>query len=188
MLRNECGSVRNGSKQEREDQTMTTSINDACFERVKVSRQRTGEGGFPLPGPLACARYALTEGAEADDALLRAERSGDRRNNDRQRDACNEWGQAGYMILSGLISLPRLPELKFPDGNARPALWAYGATMGELAAFLQQAACGVPFDRSFRALAWAWTCWRLYAEAHRWDAVQLIDDTCSAFEAKHAAG
>jgi hypothetical protein len=53
---------------------------------------------YPLPSPLDCVRYALTELGEYEDAMLRAERTGDKRNNQRPSDARRELGQVGEML------------------------------------------------------------------------------------------
>lgn len=55
-------------------------------------------GCYPLPSPLDCVRYALTELGEYEDAMLRAERTGDKRNNQKPSDARRELGQVGEML------------------------------------------------------------------------------------------
>ena len=164
---------------------MTITVNDACRERVQISRERTGNGGFPLPDPLSCVRYALTEGAETDDEFLRAERSGDVRNNDRQRDARKEWGQTGYMILSAVIQLEGVVLLDRHIDNTDP-LWNYGATMGCLADYVVECATDHTLAKMGHSLVWAWLHWRRCAKGRGWDAVELIEETCAEFEKKHA--
>ena len=53
------------------------------YERTHLSRNRTA-GAFPFPELRPCIDYAICEFAgELRDAMLRDERTGDRRNNDK---------------------------------------------------------------------------------------------------------
>jgi hypothetical protein len=66
-------------------------------------------GCYPLPSPLDCVRYALTELGEYEDAMLRAERTGDKRNNQKPSDARRELGQVGEMLGAANIQLEHAP-------------------------------------------------------------------------------
>ena len=95
------------------------------YERVRLSRERTA-ATFPLPNVLDCIRYAITELAEYEDALLRQERASDKRNNDKQHDPRSELGQALYMLLSAAVQFGepseprRLPAVSVAGLRATP--------------------------------------------------------------------
>ncbi len=81
------------------------------YERTHLSRNRTA-GAFPFPELRPCIDYAITEFAgELRDAMLRYERSGDRRNNDKAHDQQAELGDAFYMLLSACIRADHAPAL-----------------------------------------------------------------------------
>lgn len=81
------------------------------YDRTHLSRNRTA-GAFPFPELRPCIDYAICEFAgELRDAMLRYERAGDRRNNDRQHDQRAELGDAFYMLLSACIRADHAPEL-----------------------------------------------------------------------------
>jgi hypothetical protein len=42
-----------------------------------------------------------------------------------------------------------------------------------------------PFSESGHPLAFAWLYWLRYGELRFWHPLELIDETCAAFEAKH---
>lgn len=162
----------------------TLALSRWCIDRVRASRRRLAGSPFNLPDPQRCARYAITEGAETDDEFLRAEYD-DVRNNDRERDACAEWGQTGYMILSALMQVQYIEDIFNRPCTQTDPLWMYGAMTGCLANYVQEVAVGHPFARSGQSLCWAWMYWLRYAELRGWDAGDLIDETCAAFERKH---
>ena len=152
------------------------------YERVKLSRERTA-GTFPLPNVLDCIRFAICELSEYDDALLRQERTGDKRNNDKAHDPRNELGQALYMLLSAAVQLEC-------DCNVSP----YSAN-DRFAAYVDSvrglASCAYYGNgRAIGALMWyvddAYAVLCSLAAANGWSVDALIDDTCAAFEAKHA--
>lgn len=147
------------------------------YERVQQSRQRTA-ATFPLPPPVDCIRYAITELAEYDDALLRQERAGDKRNNAKDHDPRIELGQALYMLLSACVQRRHQPRGGFYV-HGPTCRSAYAKTLGVLASMLD----------NFHAedLSAAYTHIVVLAARHSWDVDALIDDTCAAFEAKHAA-
>lgn len=156
------------------------------YERVRLSRERTA-ATFPLPSVLDCIRYAITELAEYDDALLRQERTNDKRNNDKAHDARSELGQCGYMLLSALLQLPGpfycgtkynrdgvlhgTYYFALLHGLTRAATHAmYPASMGDAVSYLHQ----------------SWGELVRLADVHGWPVDALIDDACAAFERKHA--
>ena len=156
------------------------------YERVKLSRQRTA-GVFPLPSPLDCIRYAICELAEYDDALLRLERIGDKRNNARQPDPRAELGQAFYMLLSAAVQVGYEPNgldtFRAPDhrlGHYAVALRNIGNVLCGVLDSASPEHVAYQMDDAYRALLWI-------AAAHGWDVAALVDDACAAFEAKHTA-
>ena len=79
--------------------------------RVQVSRERTAET-FPFPALRPSLDYTICEFAgELRDAVLRYERTGDVRNNDKAHDQQAELGQAFYMLLSACIKADHEPVL-----------------------------------------------------------------------------
>lgn len=161
------------------------------YARVKESRKRTA-GTFPLPSPLDCIRYAICELAEYDDALLRIERTGDKRNNERTLDPRAELGQALYMLLSAAVQWRITPQAYTLPPCGR--LHAYGSALSWLLGFTldptgQQLAAPLT-DRQRVALSpsvsGSYTALCAIAAARDWDIDALVDETCAAFEAKHA--
>ena len=152
------------------------------YERVQLSRQRTA-GVFPLPNVLDCIRYSICELAEMDDALLRQERTGDKRNSDKAHDPRSELGQALYMLLSAAVQLRCDCDVTPQDASDKFA--AYVASMRCLVS------CAYYADRQTTgALMWhvddAFAVLCSLAHGHGWSVDALIDDTCARFEAKHA--
>jgi hypothetical protein len=168
------------------------------YERVQLSRQRTA-ATFPLPSVLDCIRYAITELAEYDDALLRAERTGDKRNNDKAHDARGELGQALYMLLSAYAQWDAQPDLHIYQ-KERHEQWLdsvmYFSAMQDLAHLASDAYCvvgkDVPryelpvLDDLLGVADEAYTDMCELALLRGWPVDALIDDTCNRFEAKHA--
>ena len=163
------------------------------YERVKLSRKRTA-GAFPLPSPLDCIRYSLCELCEYEDAMLRLERIGDKRNNARQPDPRAELGQALYMLLSAAVQWSIKPKRYDPlSEQTRLHLyssalnWLTGFTLSPTSAHLvppfsaaRRVALGVPVSGAYNVLC-------ALATLHGWDVDTLVDDTCAAFEANRAA-
>ena len=153
------------------------------YERTHLSRNRTA-GAFPFPELRACIDYAITEFAgELRDALLRYERTGDRRNNDKAHDPRSELGQALYMLLSAAVQLRCDCDVTPQDASDKFA--AYVASMRCLVS------CAYYADRQTTcALMWhvddAFAVLCSLAHGHGWSVDALIDDTCARFEAKHA--
>lgn len=173
--------------------SIDTAVFPLSIYRVELSRKRTEGSALTLPDPYTCARYGLTEGAECDDANLRLDRTGDFRNNARNDDPRKEWGQCGYMILSALIQLPNAQHIYAKVGDRlhtlyelepRPMRW-YASTMNCLAQYLIEHVTLHPFAVSGQSLCWAFMYWAQYATLRGWEPAKLIDETCTAFEAKH---
>ena len=159
------------------------------YERVQLSRQRTA-GVFPLPSVLDCIRYAITELAEYDDALLRQERTGDKRNNDKAHDPRSELGQALYMLLSAAVQIPR--ELSDFPGRANNVQQEYAAALFGLSQAMSYAERWMNSNYPKLQFDMITTFCGAYdhicklAGVHGWPVEALIDDTCTRFEAKHA--
>lgn len=152
----------------------------SAYERVKLSRQRTG-ATFPLPGVSDCIRYAICEMAEMDDAWLRIERAGDKRNSDKAHAPSAELGQALYMLLSAAVQHGVEPALY--DYSGYTSLW-YVEVLKWLADLLQALCDGyTALDQEFSG-CYSTMCG--LAAFHGWDAAALVDAACAAFEAKHA--
>lgn len=160
------------------------------YERVKLSRERTA-GVFPLPSVLDCIRYSLCELCEYDDAWLRLERTDDKRNNRANtHNPYAELGQCAYMLLSAAVQTNSQPwvMLHMPPASTRRA--AYTRLLRSLANALDDMDLA---DRGMVMLAEspfcdAWTNLCILTATNKFDIDALIDDTCAAFEAKHAMG
>lgn len=163
------------------------------YERVKLSRKRTAST-FPLPSPLDCIRYALCELCEYEDAMLRLERIGDKRNNDRQPDPRAELGQALYMLLSAAVQWGIKPK-RYDPLSQQSRLHLYSSALNWLTGFTlspvnthlapplsaaRRVALDIPVSGAYNVLC-------ALAAVHGWDVDTLVEDTCTAFEAKHAA-
>lgn len=154
------------------------------YERVRQSRELTA-ATFPLPSVLDCIRYAITELAEYDDALLRAERTGDKRNNDKAHDPRGELGQAIYMMLSAYVQLGYGPV--YMTSVSSSVVLSYFDVMYALAA------AGVAWTETPRDGLWVrrkfddgYSGLLDLCIANKFDIDALINDTCARFEAKHA--
>ncbi len=139
---------------------------------VQESRDLTALA-FPLPDVAGCVDYAITEAGEYLDAILRAKRTGDKRNNVKDSDERREWGQCGYMIASAMIQIPNCEmESDCDDSDIYSALqW--------LCAFQQH-----PSEIAWQ-LADSLETWKAVCDANGWDAAELMAETCTAFERKH---
>ncbi len=138
---------------------------------VQESRDLTALA-FPLPDVAGCVDYAITEAGEYLDAILRAKRTGDKRNNVKDSDERREWGQCGYMIASAIMQIPGFPM----DGWRGEKISVYSVT-GYLCSY-----------RTSPALFWLTSSlcdWVDVCTANGWDAADLLIDTCTAFEYKH---
>ncbi len=151
------------------------------YERVRKSRELTA-ATFPLPSVLDCVRYAICELAEYDDALLRQERTGDKRNNDKAHDPRNELGQALYMLLSASVQFGAGPV--YQGGGT--VIVSYFDAMYALAAAGMAWAEPSQGLWAKRKLDDAYSALLDLCNANKYDVFALIDDTCAVFEAKHA--
>jgi len=126
---------------------------------------------FPLPDVAGCVDYAITEAGEYLDAVLRAKRTGDKRNHDKDSDERREWGQCGYMIASAMIQIPDFP-METPNVG------------GSVYTILQDL-CSYRQSPGADWLTYALADWAFACNANGWNATDLLIDTCTAFEYKH---
>jgi len=150
------------------------------YERVQQSRQLTA-ATFPLPSVLDCIRYAITELAEYDDAMLRAERTGDKRNNDKAHDPRSELGQALYMLLSAAVQRSTPLHTVVSWRLADPGYITAMVMLCEVAQCIMDSNCTPTLHMDY-----AYTAMIVLAATNGWNVDALIDDTCAAFERKHA--
>jgi len=169
------------------------------IEIVRVSRCGT-KGVFPLPDGNGCIDYAITEGGETVkafrdmcidaalfnateylDAVLRQNRSGDKRNNDRNHTPRKEWGQCGYMIASAIIQVPNIDSYDNDDFEAYES--PDNTTLYQVIAFL----CNVRDDVTGRDTPEldALDFWHAFAVKCGWNPADLLSETCADFERKH---
>lgn len=158
------------------------------YERVKLSRERTA-ATFPLPSVTDCIRYAICELAEMEDAWLRIERADDKRNNVRQSSPYDELGQAVYMLLSAAVQLGVAPKLlaTYRDHDTYIDAYAYALyTLAALLTMMQRSQ--VDAERLQMVFDAAYSGIYATGAINGVDSVfdSLIDDTCAAFERKHA--
>lgn len=162
------------------------------YERVRLSRERTA-GTFPFPALRPCIDYAICEfGGEYRDALLRDERSDDKRNTDRRHDARAELGDSFYMLLSACIQADHEPEFKPVVTMTRRR------RCNEIVRYLTHADDDAERIENGQETERAWDVMRMnfdyaysnmvaIAASYGWPVDALIDDTCNAFERKHGA-
>lgn len=149
---------------------------------VRRSRERTA-AVFPLPDFDDCLDYAITEAAEYLDAVLRAKRAGDKRNNDKQHDPRSEWGQCGYMIASAVIQ----------DNTDYLDIFEWGAYASSIMTSEHDVIRFLCAIRSGESEATqlehpaidALDKWHAFAVRCDWHPAVLLRETCEAFEAKH---
>ena len=169
------------------------------IEIVRVSRHNTN-GVFPLPDGDGCIDYAITEGGEIVkafrdmcldaalvnateylDAVLRQDRSGDKRNNNRTHTPRKQWGQCGYMIASAIIQVPNIDSYDNDDFEAYES--PDNTTLYQVIAFL----CNVRDDVTGRDTPEldALDFWHAFAVKCGWNPADLLIETCADFEWKH---
>jgi len=163
------------------------------YERVQQSRALTA-ATFPFPDLRSCIDYAICEFAgEYRDAVLRDERTGDKRNTCRTHDARAELGDSLYMLLSACIMAEHEPV-------DRPIVaWTYRRRCNEIVRHLTHAADNAArldgettshddaMDYVQRSLDAAYADMiALAAINHGWDADMIVEDACQKFERKHA--
>lgn len=161
-------------------------------ERVKLSRNRTCPQ-FPLPVFNKCVRYAIQECGETDDAWMRIEEPGHKRNNERQPDPRREWGQVGYMILSAAIQRGKDRQFRC-DHVHSPAYLLAGFGEEYFGRVVMALGMTLIYDceinttlKAVEQLRVAFAAWVHVCRCYAWDPDELIDETCMAFETKHAA-
>ncbi len=142
---------------------------------VKESRNLTALV-FPLPDVAGCVDYAITEAGEYLDAVLRAKRTGDKRNHDKDSDERREWGQCGYMIASAMMQIDGCPmETAIPPDDS-------GSVYSVLVSL-----CGyqrrITYDPDW--LVEGLQDWTVVCSTNSWTAAELMAETCTAFERKH---
>jgi hypothetical protein len=161
------------------------------YERVQLSRQRTADV-FPFPELRPDIDYTICEFAgEYRDALLREERSGDKRNTARDHNPRSELGDSFYMLLSACIKAEHKPVCHpVPDWNRR-------RRCNEILRSLTRAADEAArldgettshddaYDGVCRHMDEAYSNMITLVHSHGWDVDHLVDETCTRFEQKH---
>jgi hypothetical protein len=160
------------------------------YERVRLSRERTA-ATFPLPNVTDCLRYAICELAEMDDAWLRLERRDDKRNNERTHDPRAELGQAFYMLLSAAMQLgiePAAPSDILYRWSVYESIYASALkSMARLLDMSMMPAEAVSPDYAQGAFDAAYYAMFAAGALYDWDDLDImVDETCTAFERKHA--
>lgn len=142
--------------------------------RVWESRRRLRDV-YPLPGVRDCYLYAVTEVGEYVDAVLRRERVDDKRNCEREMDERWEFGQAGWMICSGLMQ----------EVGVMGRWWEWGdeVLVGECD-WVDVMRCLLDVLRGGSGVS-ALSAWWLACEGYGWDPMNLIDEVCEAVERKY---
>jgi hypothetical protein len=122
---------------------------------------------YPLPSPVDCIRYALTELGEYEDAILRNERQSDKRNNGRERDWQAELGQCGEMIGCALIPFQRTGDIHLTRYPAQTR----AAAVGNLAIAL-----GIELadGSNYHTLFVTFDCWLGLCAYHQLDPLLLL--------------
>lgn len=151
------------------------------LQRVVDSRWETNLT-FPCPNCEDSTWYALSEAGETASSLMYQRRPADKRNNNRDRDPRAEWGQCGYMIATAINNESFEPVARILD---LPPTSAYCQTVESLSIALDYEAQGF-HNEAILNLASALDSWVDFCTLNGWDAEALIDETCAAFEAKHA--
>lgn len=147
-------------------------------EIVRVSRERTA-GVFPLPTVDDCIDFAITEAAEFIDALKR-ENDTYKRNNDKEHNKRNEWGQTGYMICSAIIQTDTDHLDRF---DWEPYITAAEGNLYVVITRLCDVRTGLAFEEN--PTIDALDHWNAYAELCGYNPADLLRETCAAFERKH---
>lgn len=137
---------------------------------------------YPLPSPLDCVRYALTELGEYEDAMLRAERTGDKRNNVKPSDARRELGQVGEMIGAAIVQLDGWKMLVFDCWNSgrRITLVADLSISIAEAMYSSYPDCIVPGEAADAFGAWIDLC-----HYHGWEPHALLAERYAQVRERH---
>lgn len=164
------------------------------YDRTKLSRERTA-ATFPFPALRPSLDYTICEFAgELRDAMLRDERGGDVRNNDRAHSQRAELGDAFYMLLSACIKADHKPKLH--NAEALPPRQQCNAIV-RLLTHAADAADDIeqfgPAEDTLEilhdALDGAYT--RMVALCvgwYDWRPADVVEEACQKFERKHASG
>ena len=148
---------------------------------VRQSRERTA-GVFPLPDTWDCVDYAITEIGEALDAELRMKRNGDKRNHDKEATPEHkrmEVGHAGYMLASALMQTTY--HFTKTDNDRALMRWEMPPTLRSIVWY----ACIAGDFEAPDELGLAFVTWVAYCLHNGYEPVELLRETCAAFEAKH---
>jgi hypothetical protein len=161
------------------------------YERVQLSRQRTN-GTFPFPELRPCIDYAICEfGGEYRDALLRDERTDDKRNTMRGHDARAEMGDSFYMLLSACIRADHAPVRDpVPDWNRRRRCNEILRSLtraADEAARLDGETTTMDYAHAgaCRHMDEAYSNMVILATSHGWPVDALVEDACAKFERKY---
>ncbi len=164
------------------------------YDRTKLSRERTA-ATFPFPALQPCIDYAICEFAgELRDALLRDERTADKRNTDRDHSQRAELGDALYMLLSACIRADHAPQSVYGIG-----IYSFRRQCNEITRYLTHAADYAeqlehdPDNESARTallhdLDIAYHCMVQLCQV--WYSVPVdgvVNEACCKFERKYAA-
>jgi len=173
-------------------ETRSTGLPTLAETTIVLKSRMRLEGHFPWPGSAVVnAEYAMTEmGGEYLDALLRIQRTGDIRNNDRGHDPLTELGQCGYMIASGIL------RSTVPDGydHLIAAVIPGLSHMHAFANLIYSLACVIkaaypPYDSEegvAKQLIFSWTYWHYLVRWHKdTSAAELLLAAAKRFEDKH---
>lgn len=130
---------------------------------------------FPLPDVDDCVDYAITEAGEYLDAVLRAKRQGDKRNNDKAHDKRHEWGQCGYMIASAIIQEAEdLIDATSETPTGRQSVYT-----------VVDCLCCYRLSSDPNWLVDALYGWWEVCENEGFGTLGMMQETCTAFERKH---
>jgi hypothetical protein len=126
-----------------------------------------------------------------DDAWLRLERRDDKRNNERTHDPRAELGQAFYMLLSAAMQLgiePATPSDILYRWSVYESIYASALkSMARLLDMSMMPAEAVSPDYAQGAFDAAYYAMFAAGALYDWDDLDImVDETCTAFERKHA--
>jgi hypothetical protein len=143
-------------------------------------------GCYPLPSPLDCVRYALTELGEYEDAMLRAERTGDKRNHSKPHDARRELGQVGEMLGAAWVQKPaffQCDEHDLDQAAQRIRINQVASMLMLIADSLQ--ALAVRHSVVPMIVLWSFDVWIGLCTWHGWDAHALLVERYAQVREKH---
>ncbi len=164
------------------------------YERTALSRERTA-AAFPFPELRPCIDYTICEFAgELRDAVLRDERTADKRNTDRAHSQRTELGDSFYMLLSACIRADHAPLLVPVVGT-----YSMRRECNEITRYLTHAADHAEamagdsprydaHEMLCRHLDHAYS-YMVHLCVHWYDLAvpDVVEDACAKFERKYAA-